>query len=75
MPPHSGVVLTPQLQSEGPRVLTPVASAAPQGPPRRALVCLAGQSFFFLKKKTQTFIMVKLTLFKASDLITFDLCP
>lgn len=75
MPPRSGVVLTPQLQSEGPRVLTPVASAAPQGPPRRALVCLAGQSFFFFKKKKQTFIMVKLTLFKASDLITFDLCP
>lgn len=54
MPPRSGVVLTLQLQSEGPRVLTPVASAAPQGPPRRALVSLTGQSFFFFKKKKTT---------------------
>lgn len=72
MSPHLGVMLTPQLQSEGPRVLTPVASATPQGPPWRALVCPAGQPVFFF---FNTFIMVKLTLFKAYDLVTFDLCP
>ena len=73
MKPHLGVMLTPQLQSEGPRVLTPMASATPQGPPWRALVCLAGQPVFFFF--FNTFIMVKLILFKAYDLITFDLCP
>lgn len=49
MSPCSGVALIPQLRSEGPCVLTPVALAARQGPP---LVCLAGQPvFFFLFKK------------------------
>ena len=71
MPPHSGMALIPQLRSEEPCVLTPVALAARQGPP---LVCLAGQPVFFLLKNN-TFIMVKLTLSKAYDLITFDLCP
>lgn len=47
----------------------------PPGPSTEGSSLSSRSIFFFLKKKNQTFIMVKLTLFKASDVITFELCP
>lgn len=50
----------------------PCGLGRPPGP-SSSLSSRSACFFFFLKNNT--FIMVKLTLSKAYDLITFDLCP